>query len=165
MARLRSVELLSLDVDGVLTDGGVYYTADGQVLRKFNVKDGVGIQQVLVAGVMVAIISAGHSGAIEHRGARLDIPHVFVDVKDKLATLGTLARELGIGLEAVAHVGDDLGDLAVLDAVGCPLSVADAIEAARGRAVHVTARRGGDGAVREICDLLMAARQGMAGMP
>ncbi|MCW8835853.1 MAG: HAD hydrolase family protein [Rhodospirillales bacterium] len=156
--RLARIRLLSLDVDGVLTDGGLYYTDSGEELRKFNVKDGMGIKRARAAGVEVCIISASSTPSIVHRGKRLGVPHVFVSVEDKLQTLTGLCGELGIDLAEVAHIGDDINDLPVLGKVGLPMTVADAVEAVRDEVRFVTERRGGEGAVREICDLLVRAR-------
>ncbi|MDP6788438.1 MAG: HAD hydrolase family protein [Rhodospirillales bacterium] len=156
--RLQGVKLLSLDVDGVLTDGGLYYTDDGQQLRKFNVKDGMGIQRVRAAGAEVAVISAAQAPAILRRGESLGLDHVHVGCEDKLAALEKICQESGFDLSDVAHMGDDLNDVPVLEAVGLPLSVADAVAEARAAAAYVTSRRGGDGAVREICDLMVSAR-------
>ena len=157
LERLKGVKLLSLDVDGVLTDGGLYYTDAGQQLRKFNVKDGIGVQRVQADSVEVALISAAKAPAIRRRGESLGLGHVLVGCEDKLAALANICGELGIDLADAAHMGDDLNDLAVLEAVGLPLSVADAVPEARAAAAYVTSRRGGDGAVREICDLIVAA--------
>ena len=156
--RLSNVRLLSLDVDGVLTDGGIYIDANGGQLRKFNMKDGMGMQRVRDAGIEVAIISAGHCAAVEHRAAMLGIVQTRTGVSDKLAELRDICASLEIDLSAVAHVGDDVNDIPVLRAVGCPISVADAVAEAREAAIYVSQRRGGDAAVREICDLLLAVR-------
>ena len=153
----RAIRLLSLDVDGVLTDGGLYYADDGTVSRKFNVRDGVGIQRILARGIEVAIVSAGTSGSIPHRAKTLGIRHALSGVPDKLAAVEKLCRQIGCTMAEVAHVGDDLNDVALLKAVGWPLSVADAVPEARAVARYVTRRRGGEGAVREICDLLFVA--------
>ena len=155
--RLKGVKLLSLDVDGVLTDGGLYYTEDGQQLRKFNVKDGMGLNRVRAAGVEVALICAAKSTAILRRGESLGLSYVLVGCEDKLAALSEICEKLGYDLVDAAYMGDDLNDLAVLEAVGLPLSVADAAPEARAAAAYVTSRRGGDGAVREICDMIVAA--------
>lgn len=163
IGRLCAVRLLSLDVDGVLTDGGLYYTDDGHQFRKFNVKDGMGMQRVRQLGIEVAIVSAGPSPAIRHRGDSLGLRHVLSGVSNKLETVAGLCEDLGIDLVQAAHVGDDVNDVPLLEAVGCPLSVADGVPEARAAAVFVTERRGGDGAVREICDLLVAAHS--AGKP
>ncbi len=155
--RLKGVKLLSLDVDGVLTDGGLYYTDDGQQLRKFNVKDGMGLQRVRAAGIEVAVISAAKAPAIRYRGESLGLGHVLIGRDDKLAALVEVCGKLGLDLADVAHMGDDLNDVAVLEAVGLPLGVADAVPEVLAAAAYVTSRRGGDGAVREICDLMVAA--------
>jgi len=158
--RLARVRLLTLDVDGVLTDGGLYFGEDGRQWRRFNVKDGLGIKRAVAAGTEVALITASHTDAIHHRGKVLGLRHVLVGVEDKLAALTPLAADLGIGLEAVAHMGDDLNDLPVLAAVGLPLTVTGAVDDVVAAAAYVTEKRGGEGAVREICDLLVMARGG-----
>jgi 3-deoxy-D-manno-octulosonate 8-phosphate phosphatase (KDO 8-P phosphatase) len=156
--RLQQVKLLALDVDGVLTDGGLYYTEHGEELKKFNVKDGQGLQLLRQAGVEVALISSGASPATLHRARRLGLPHVFIAVESKLVTLRALCQELGIDLSQVAYVGDDVNDLPTMQAVGCPLTVADAMPPNRACAVYVTHAAGGQGAVREICELMLSCR-------
>ncbi len=158
LEQLGKVELLSLDVDGVLTDGGIYYTDDGNTFRKFNAQDGMGLVRLRKAGVAVTIISAGAPGAIEHRGRRLGIGHVFTDVSDKLATLGGLAGELGLDMHQIAHMGDDVNDLPLLQAAGLAIASANAVPEVLGAADIVTTRRGGNGAVREVCDAILKAR-------
>lgn len=159
LRRLKSVRLLSLDVDGVLTDGGLYYDDHGGVSRRFHVRDGVGIKRVIAAGIEVVFISAGTTASIRYRGEMLGVPHVFVGVKDKLAAVAALCRTLKIDLDHVAHVGDDVNDIPLLKAVGCPLTVAGGIPEVRALACFVTRRDGGHGAVREICDLLAEAKE------
>jgi len=157
--RLASLRLLSLDTDGVLTDGGLYYTDAGDEMRKFNVKDGMGIQMLRGIGVEVVIITASAAPAIAQRGRRLGLEYVFLEVADKLEALAKLCDRLGIDLDLVAHMGDDLNDLPVLKAVGCPLSVNDAMAVVRDVALYVTEMNGGAGAVREVCDLIISARE------
>ncbi len=157
MERLSEIKLLSLDVDGVLTDGGIYYTDDGNTFRKFNAQDGMGLVRLRKAGVTVTIISAGAPGAIEHRGRRLGIEHVFTDVSDKLATLGGLAGELGLEMTQVAHMGDDVNDLPLMQAAGLAIASANAVPEVMDAAEIVTTRRGGEGAVRELCDAMLKA--------
>ena len=156
--RLKTIKLLTLDVDGVLTDGGLYYADDGSQLRKFNVKDGMGMKLAREAGVEIAIITASHAPAIQHRGDGLGIPHVFVGVEHKLSALTTLCADLDISLEDVAHIGDDVNDLPVLCVVGVALTVADAVDEVLETAIYATTRNGGAGAVREICDLIVQGR-------
>lgn len=154
-ARLASIRLLVLDVDGVLTDGALYYTAEGEELKKFHVRDGQGIKLVQQVGIHVALLSGNSAAAVQQRANVLGIPYVFQGVTDKLATLQTLCAQLQCPLTEVAYVGDDINDLAALQAVGCPLTVADAVAANRACALYVTQLPGGHGAVREICDLLV----------
>ncbi len=156
--RLAGLKLLSLDTDGVLTDGGLYYTDEGEELRKFNVKDGMGMKRAQAAGVKIAIITASSTPSIAHRGQRLGVDYVFLDCEDKLATLVRICDEMAIDLDQVGHVGDDLNDLPVLEAVGCPMTVADATDEAIAAALFVTKKKGGEGAVREICDLIVTAK-------
>ena len=149
------VKLLALDVDGILTDGGLYYTETGEVCKKFNVKDGKGIKLLMQSGVEVAIISANDSNATLHRANKLGIVNCFTSVEDKLEVLETLCHKLNISLSQVAYMGDDLNDLPVLKAVGLPLTVADAIPENQTAAAYVTKLSGGQGAVREVCNLLL----------
>ena len=158
-AKLATLKLLVLDVDGILTDGGLYYTESGEILKKFNVKDGLGIKRLIQAGVAVAIISANSSEATLHRAARLNVEHVFINIKDKLETLTALCAQLNIELHQVASMGDDLSDLPVMKAVGCPMTVTDAMPENIDCAVYVTQKGGGQGAVREVCDRIILARQ------
>jgi 3-deoxy-D-manno-octulosonate 8-phosphate phosphatase (KDO 8-P phosphatase) len=146
---------LALDVDGVLTDGGLYYTETGEELKRFNIKDGQGLKLLMQSGIEVAIITAKSSLSTLHRAKALGIIHTYLGVEDKLSTLKNLSEKLGLSLSQVAYVGDDINDLAVMQAVGCPLSVADAISANQACALYVTKLAGGQGAVREICDILM----------
>lgn len=156
-SRLSQVKLLALDVDGVLTDGGLYYTETGQVLRKFNIKDGQGIKLLKQAGVEVAIITAKSALSTLNRAQDLGITYTFLGVKDKLAQLKILCQKLDISLSQVAYVGDDVNDIEVLQAVGCPMTIADAMAINQSIAVYTTKLPGGQGAVREICEMLVAS--------
>ena len=141
-----------------MTDGGLYYTESGEILKKFNVKDGLGIKRLTKGGVQVAIISANSSEATLHRAQQLNVEHVFINVKNKIATLKTLCKKLGIELSAVASMGDDLSDLPVMQAVGYPMTVADAMPENIACAMYVTRKGGGQGAVREVCDRILLAK-------
>lgn len=158
--RLAKVALLSMDLDGTLTDGGLYYTEDGGELRKYHVRDGMGIKMVQAAGIRTAIITMSTTPAITRRAERLAIEHLVLGSHDKVAALGAICRENGLSLDQVAHIGDDVNDLPLLGAVGCPIAVGDAIDAVKAAAAWVTPSRGGHGAVRDLCDRLLAARQG-----
>ena len=157
--RARNVRLLCVDVDGVLTDAGMYYGPDGEVMKKFNTRDGMGLARVRAAGVAVAIISGEDSAIVHARAAKLQIDDVFSGIADKRAVVDELCAGKGLALEQVAYIGDDLNDLPALECVGLPCAVADAAAQVKAVAAYVTERRGGDGAVREVCELLMAARQ------
>jgi 3-deoxy-D-manno-octulosonate 8-phosphate phosphatase (KDO 8-P phosphatase) len=153
--KLLKVRLLSLDLDGVLTDGGLYYTAQGDEMRKFNVRDGAGIKLAQAAGFEIAILTASDIPAIAHRGRKLGIAHVFTGVHDKLGAMTELAARLRLDFTEIAHIADDVNDLALLRAVGAPMAVADAMASVKRQAIYVTKKPGGGGAVREVCELLM----------
>ena len=156
--RLAGLKILSLDVDGVLTDGGLYYTESGEELRKFNVKDGMGMKRVQSTGVTVVIITTSSTPAIAHRGRVLGMDHVYLQCEDKLSQLVQLCDQLKVDLDQVAHVGDDLVDLPVMRTVGCPMTVADAVDQVKEAALYIAEKKGGDGAVREICDMIFEAK-------
>jgi 3-deoxy-D-manno-octulosonate 8-phosphate phosphatase (KDO 8-P phosphatase) len=156
-AAIPRIRLLVLDVDGVLTDGRLWFGADGEALKAFHVRDGAGIKAALAAGIEVAIISGRRSAAVERRAAELGLRHVQQGCEDKGAALRTLAATLGVPLTAVACVGDDTPDLAMLALAALPVAVADAHPAVLAAARHVTRAAGGAGAVREVCDLLLGA--------
>lgn len=157
-AALRRVRLLVLDVDGVLTDGRLFYGPQGEQLKVFHVRDGHGIKQVAEAGITVAIISGRKSAAVLRRARGLGIRHVTQGASDKLAALRKLAKARGIALEDCICVGDDTPDAPILAAAGLGVAVADAHPDALAAADLVTTRAGGHGAVREVCDWLVAAR-------
>lgn len=152
------IKLLALDVDGVLTDGGLYYTETGEELKKFNVKDGMGIKQVMQAGIQVAIITTSKSSSVLHRAEKLGISHVFLGAEDKLSVLKELCLQLQLSMEQVAYIGDDINDVPVLQAVGCPITVADAMPKNLESAIYITHKPGGYGAVREVCDQLLSLK-------
>jgi YrbI family 3-deoxy-D-manno-octulosonate 8-phosphate phosphatase len=158
--RARQVRLLCVDVDGVLTDAGMYYGPDGEVLKKFNTRDGMGLARVRDAGVAVAIISGEDSAIVHARAAKLKIDDVFCNAANKRLAIDELCSKYGLQLAQVAFIGDDLNDLPALECVGLACAVADAAEPVQRMAHYVTERRGGDGAVREVCELVIAAKQG-----
>ena len=159
LSRARRVKLLAVDVDGVLTDGGMYYGPTGEMLKKFNTRDAMGLELVRAAGVGVAVISGEDSPIVVRRAEKMRVSDVFCGIRDKLACLDALLEQRGLRREEVAYIGDDVNDLPVLEAVGLAVAVADAVSRVRSACHYVTARRGGEGAVREVCELLLAARQ------
>ncbi len=158
LERARAIELLVLDVDGVLTDGGLYYGNGGESLQRFHVHDGAGIKAVMAAGVRVAVISARRTAAVTARMKELGVADVLQGTVDKATALTELAGRLGIEMDEVACVGDDLADVPMMNRAGLAIAVADARGPAVDAAHYRTAARGGHGAVREVCDMLLLAR-------
>ena len=156
--RLKQVRLLVCDVDGVLTDGGLHYDESGGVVKRFDVRDGLAIRMLQRSGIEVAFLSGGRSGAIEQRARHLDIRHCLVGVGDKLAALQDLLDQLGLERSHTAFIGDDLNDLTVRPAVGLLVSPANGARGLRRQADLVLRQNGGDGAVRELAELLLHQR-------
>lgn len=157
-ARAARIRLACFDVDGVMTDGGLYYSDGGHEAKRFHVLDGLGLKMLLESGVHVAVITARDTPAVTQRMRDLGIDHVHVGVRDKRACMQGIAESLGLALDEVLHVGDDLPDLGVMSVVGFAVTVANAHPLIAACAHWQTTRRGGDGAVREVCELLLAAR-------
>ena len=156
--QLRSIQLLVLDVDGVLTDGGLWFDAEGQLSKRFDVRDGLGIRLLQQAGIDIAFLSGGQGGATEVRARQLGINHCLVGIKDKPAALTALQNHVGVSVEQTAFVGDDLNDLAIRPVVGLLFAPADASQPVRRGADAVLRRRGGHGAVRELAEKILKAR-------
>ncbi len=156
--RLARVDLLLLDVDGVLTDGRVVIDDNGVETKAFDVTDGHGLKLLGRAGVEVGLVTGRRSRVVEHRAAELGIREVHQRVLDKLAVVREVLTRLGIPPDRVAYMGDDLVDLPVLTQVGVGITVPDAPAYVRERAHWVTGRPGGRGAVREVCEAVLRAR-------
>jgi 3-deoxy-D-manno-octulosonate 8-phosphate phosphatase (KDO 8-P phosphatase) len=156
--RLAELRLVAFDVDGVFTDGRFFLSDDGIESKAFNTQDGFGIRRLLDAGIEVAVISGRPSGAVEIRMAELGIKHVFVGARDKVAAFEKLIAELGISETECAFVADDIPDLALLERVGYSIAVANAVAQIRDLCDYTTLAHGGQGAVREVSDLVLAAR-------
>ena len=158
--QLRRMKLLVLDVDGVLTDGGLWYDSNGQLIKRFDVRDGLGIRLLQQVGLQIALLSGGQGGATEVRARQLGIQHCLVGIKDKVHALNTLQMDLAISPAETVFVGDDLNDLAVRPVVALLLAPADACASVRRGADLVLSRRGGHGAVRELAERILQARGG-----
>ncbi len=158
--RAAQVRVLVLDVDGVLTDGRLYYGARGEALKVFHVRDGAGLKQLAKAGITVAVISGRRSNMTRLRCRELGIRHLMQGIDDKAAALKRLCARLGVTPAECACVGDDTPDIALMRLAGLAFAVADAHPEARQAAHLITTRPGGQGAVREVCDHLLAARCG-----
>jgi 3-deoxy-D-manno-octulosonate 8-phosphate phosphatase (KDO 8-P phosphatase) len=159
-ARIR---LFAMDVDGVLTDGTVSISSDGTETKRFAIIDGLGLVLLRLSGLELAWISGRLSATSTLRAAELKIPHVILGRHDKLAALSELAAALGIPLRDCAYMGDDIIDAPAIAAAGIGISVPTALPAALAAAGYVTRRLPGNGAVREVCDLLLEARKAPAG--
>ena len=153
------VELAVFDIDGVMTDGRLYIGPGGQEFKSVHIHDGHGLKLLQCAGVEVAVISGRRSDAMEARLADLGVKHVFMGATDKLALFCALIEELNLEPHQTAYMGDDEPDLAPMQLAGLALSVRNAVPEVRKAADWVSTRDGGDGAVREACELLIAARQ------
>jgi len=156
--RARGIRLLTCDVDGVLTDGRLYYGDDGREMKAFSSLDGVGIKMLAAAGVTVAWITGSNAPAVAHRAKALGVQRLLQGAEDKLTPWDRLRAELDLPGAACAHIGDDLPDLPVLLQCGLGVAVPHAPRAVTSRAHYVTRREGGCGAVREVCELILAAQ-------
>ncbi len=150
------LKLVGFDVDGVFTDGRFYLSDAGIESKAFNTQDGYGIRQLLDAGISVAVISGRRSQAVDQRMAELGVPHVIQGCRDKVAAFDKLVDELGISIGQTAFVGDDIPDLPLLRHAGFSFAVANAVSGLKSECDHVTAASGGAGAVREVCEFVLA---------
>ncbi len=156
--RASRVRLVVLDVDGVLTDGGLWYGAQGELQKRFDVKDGHGLVLLRHAGIPSAILTARRSEIVAVRAAELGIAHVLQGEKDKGRGLAKLLDATGLAPEQLAYMGDDVNDLPVLARVGLPCCPADAVDEVRAACRFVSRRPGGHGAVRELCERVLQAQ-------
>ncbi len=155
---LEHIEVLLLDVDGVLTDGSIIYNDNASETKVFNSKDGLGIRLLLDAGIQVGIISGRRSNALKHRCQNLGIVHVFEAVSNKADELNNILKQIKKTAEQAAFIGDDLPDLKLMKKVGFSVAVANAHEILREQADMVTSAKGGEGAVRETCEAILKAK-------
>lgn len=157
-SRLKAVKLVVFDVDGVLTDGRLYYSPQGETLKVFNVKDGVGIKLLQDCQVQVAIMTAKDSPMVAKRMADLGIKHYFPGVKDKRFTLDALAAQEGLDSAQLCFVGDDMVDLPAMSLAGVGICPDDAYSLVRQAADLVAPMAGGQGVARFVCDLILTAQ-------
>lgn len=156
----EAVKIIFCDVDGILTDGSIYFGPEGQVFKRFNIYDGLGMRKLVEAGVKVVLISGDDTPIVTARAARLHVSEVHMGIRDKLTVVrDVLARE-GLAEIEAAFIGDDELDVPAMSEVGIAVSVPSAHPCALEVADFVTRRAGGEGAVREVCDLILAAREG-----
>lgn len=156
--KAKRIKLLICDVDGVMTDGGLFFGDNGLEYKMFHSRDGLGIKMLQRSGVKLAVITARTSDVVKHRMKNLKIDLVFQGQLDKVHAYETLCQEQNLTEEEVAYVGDDLVDLPVLKRVGLSIAVADAHERVKQQVDWITQHNGGRGAVRDVCELLMEAQ-------
>jgi 3-deoxy-D-manno-octulosonate 8-phosphate phosphatase (KDO 8-P phosphatase) len=155
---LTKIRLLATDVDGVLTDAGMYYGESGDEWKKFNTRDGMGIKLLQKAGIITAIVTQERTKLVARRAEKLTIPEVHQGVMDKLSLIREMAARHGLALEQVAYIGDDVNDLDALKAVGFSASPADGMPQVITAVDYVCSKKGGEGAVREVIEMILKAQ-------
>ena len=157
-SRAKQVRVAAFDVDGVLTDGALYYTDAGEEFKAFNVQDGHGLKMLQESGVTIAIITSRSSKLVANRARNLGIEHLYQGVDDKLDAMNALLQRLGLSLDEAGYMGDDVIDLPLLRRCGFAASVPEAPALVRQHAHYVTRAHGGRGAVREFCEYVLHAQ-------
>ena len=157
LQKLKEIQMLLLDVDGVLTDGSIIYSDEGSETKVFNVKDGFGLKLAMQAGIKVGLVTGRTSKALHHRCRDLGIAYVYDGVQHKAQLLDQIVLKTGASADKMAFIGDDLPDIPIMRRVGLSIAVADAHERVRRHADWTTSAPGGRGAVREVCDALLKA--------
>lgn len=154
----KNIKLIILDVDGVLTDGGIILDNKGNEFKSFHVRDGHGVKMLIRAGIIVAMITGRYSKVVERRARELGITEVYQRCFDKRVAYRHLIKKYSVVSQEVAYIGDDIVDLPLLKGSGFSVAVADATEEAKNAAMMITKNKGGRGAVREVCDFLLKAK-------
>lgn len=155
---LQEIRLVATDVDGVLTDAGMYYSESGDEWKKFNTRDGMGIKLLQKAGLITAIVTQERTRLVARRAEKLAIPELHQGVMDKLAVIQNMAERHGISLRHIAYIGDDVNDIEALRAVGFSATPADGLPQVRKVVDHVCQLKGGEGAVRELAEMILQSR-------
>jgi len=158
-SKLKHIKLLLLDVDGVMTDGGIYYTNSGNEMKKFNIQDGYGIVKLQRAGIKVGIITGRVSKIVQKRAEELGITEVYQNFEHKLEVYESIKQKLNLTDAEISYIGDDEFDLPVLERVGFSAAPADAVHLVKKRVQYICKRNGGNGAVREIIDLILESQK------
>lgn len=163
IAKAARIRLVALDVDGIMSDGKLYFSANGDELKGFNILDGLGLKQLMAAGITVAVITGRRSPLTEKRMTDLGIPHLMQGREDKKVALQELVSTLDVSSEEIAYMGDDLPDLPALLFAGLGITVPNGYWLVRQHADYCTSVAGGSGAVREACDLILTAQNKLGG--
>lgn len=159
LLRLKKIKMLATDVDGVLTDSGMYYSENGDEMKKFSTRDGMGLVLLRKAGYKLAIITSEDTKIVERRAAKLKITDLFQGARDKVAAMEILMKRHSLTWDEVAYIGDDVNDLEVMKRVGFAATPADGTDENKKIAHYITKKNGGGGCAREICDLLLSLRK------
>jgi 3-deoxy-D-manno-octulosonate 8-phosphate phosphatase (KDO 8-P phosphatase) len=157
-ARARAVRVIAFDVDGVCTDGRLYYGPTGEMLHAFHARDGLGLVLARTAGLVLAAVSGRDSFHVSARMRELRVPHILQGIQHKADAVEKLLAELALPFEALAYIGDDVNDLPVISRAGLSACVADAADDVLTRVDYITRRRGGEGALRELIELVLKAQ-------
>ena len=158
LSTLRGIKLFATDVDGVLTDAGMYYSETGDEWKKFNTRDGMGIKLLQKAGIITAIVTQERTKLVARRAEKLAIPELHQGVMDKLSCVREMAAHHGLTLSQVAYIGDDINDLETLKAVGFSATPADGMPQVAAVVDYICQKKGGEGAVREIIEMILEAQ-------
>ena len=156
LPRLKKIKMLATDVDGVLTDSGMYYSEHGDEMKKFNTRDGMGLVLLRNAGYTIAIVTSEDTKIVERRAAKLKITDLVQGVRDKVSAVEMLMKRHSLTWDEVAFIGDDVNDLEVMKRVGFAATPADGTDQNKKIAHFVAKKNGGGGCVREICDMLLS---------
>ena len=156
--KFKSIKLVVTDIDGVLTNGGIYLDESGQTLRKFNVKDGLGIKLLQETGIKVVFLSGGTGKSIHHRAKQLNVDYCFTEIDNKVAILEKLKEDLNFKKEDILYLGDDLNDIPIKAHVNLLISPSDAVKSFKLMSDFLLSMRGGEGAFRELVDLLLKSK-------
>jgi len=160
LPRLKKIRMLATDVDGVLTDSGMYYSEQGDELKKFSTRDGMGLVLLRSAGYKLAIVTSEDTKIVERRAAKLKISDLVQGARDKVASMEMLMKRHSLTWDEVAYIGDDINDLEVMKRVGFAATPADGSDDNKKIAHYITKKKGGEGCVREVCDMLLALKRG-----
>ena len=162
LRRAKNIKLVLSDNDGVMTDNGVYYSGRGEELKRYSIRDGMGVERLEAVGIITGIMTGETSLNLKKRAEKLKIKHLYLVIKDKLAQLGSVLSENGLALNEVAYIGDDVNDFGIMDAVaveGLTACPGDATDFVRPVVHYICKTNGGDGAFREFAELLIQLRR------
>ena len=159
ISAIKKIKLLCLDVDGVMTDGGIYYSNDGNIIRKYNIQDGYGIKRIIKFGLNIAVITMSNEKNIKIRMKSLGIKNYFLNISSKLIVVRMLSKKMNIKMSEIAFLGDDLNDMEVMKKVGLPISVSNAVREIKKLTLFTTTLPGGSGAIRQVCDLIIKIKK------